>query len=314
MSVGTLLSMPAAKGKFHKAINRSGAANVVGSLESAVKITGQYLEILNINGKDADTLRKLTVRQLLGAQEKLQLKLRETEYRATPFQPVVDGKVITDYPINNIKKGSAKNIPIIAGNTLDEMKAMNAMDPAMRNFDEEKMLVRLNRILPPDMVPGTIATYRAALKRRGSKADALDILGTIVADNMFRISTIRLVEDQRDNGAPAYNYLFTYVSPFMDGVQGAKHGLDSPFLFGLLHPQFTGDDEAARSLAVKIQDSCVAFARTGDPSCASIGKWPVYGKDRMTMILDKNTRVEAAPYEAERRAWDKFPLVSTLPM
>jgi para-nitrobenzyl esterase len=314
MSIGNLLGMPVAKGKFHKAINRSGAANVVGTLDSAVKISEQYLKILNLNGKDTDSIRRLTINQLLGAQEKLQLKLRESEYRATPFQPVVDGKVIPEWPIEAIEKGSAKKVAIMAGNTLDELKAMNAMDPAMRNFDEARMFKRLNDILPPELVPGLVDTYRAALKRRGSKADPLDIMGTINTDLMFRMTTIRLVEAQRDNGLPAYNYLFTYKSPALGGMLGAMHGLDNPFLFGQLDPQFTGDDEETRKLALKIQDSCTAFARTGDPSCAAIGKWPVYGKERMTMVLDKNTRVEAAPYEDERRAWEKIPVTHTLPM
>jgi para-nitrobenzyl esterase len=314
MSIGTLLSMRGARGKFHKAINRSGAANVVGPLDSSVKITGQYLALLNVNPRDTDALYKLTVKQLLGAQEQLQLKLREAEYRATPFQPIVDGDVIPEYPIETIRKGSAKNIPIIAGNTLDELKSMNAMDPRMQNMDEARMLIKLNDILPANMVPGIINTYRDALKKRGSKADPMDIVGTVTADIMFRMSTISLVEAQRDLGMPAYNYLFTYKCPAMGGILGAMHGLDNPFLFGALDAQFTGDDEAAQQLALKIQDSCLAFARTGDPSCAAIGKWPVYGKERMTMILDKNTRVEAAPYEDERHAWDNYNLINTRPM
>jgi para-nitrobenzyl esterase len=314
MSVGTLLSMPLARGKFHKTINRSGAANVVGSLESTVKISEQYIRIFNLDGKNTDALRKLTVKQLLDGQQQLQLKLRESEYRATPFQPVVDGKVLPELPMVAIKKGSAKNIPIMAGNALDELKAMNAMDPAMRNMDEAGMLKRLNDILPSDLVPGIVSTYRAALKKRGSKADPLDIMGTINTDLMFRMATIRLVEMQRDNGVPAYNYLFTYKSPAMGGVLGVMHGLDNPFLFGGLDAQFTGNGPEEQNLAEKIQDSCAAFARTGDPSCKSIGKWPVYGKDRMTMVLDKNTRVEAAPYEEERKAWDEYDLISTKPL
>ena len=50
----------------------------------------------------------------------------------------------------------------------------------------------------------------------------------------------------------------------------------------------------------------LAFARTGDPSCKSIGNWPVYGKDRMTMILDKDCHVEEAPYEEERLTWESW--------
>jgi para-nitrobenzyl esterase len=314
MSTGTLLGMPLARGTFHKAINRSGAANVVGQLDAAVKISEKFIKIFSLNSKNIDALRKLTTQQLLDGQQELGTKLRESEYRLTPFQPVVDGKVLPEYPMEAIKKGSAKNVAIMAGNTLDELKATSAMDPTMRNMDEAGLLKRLNAILPPDMVPGLVSTYREALKKRSSKADPLDILGTINTDLMFRISTIRLVEAQRDNGAPAYNYLFTYKSPAMGGVLGAMHGLDNPFLFGHLDANFSGSGPELESLAVKIQDSCSAFARTGDPSCASIGKWPVYGKNRMTMILDKNTRVEAAPYEAERRAWDKFNQPSNPPL
>jgi para-nitrobenzyl esterase len=191
---------------------------------------------------------------------------------------------------------------------------MNAADPSMRNLDEVGMVKRLNSMLTPDFVPGLIKAYRDALKKRGSKADPSDIMGTINTDMMWRIPTIRLVETQRDNGVPAYNYLFTYKSPAMGGVLGAMHGLDNPFLFGNLDANFSGSGPEVESLAVKIQDSCLAFARTGDPGCESIGKWPVYGKQRMTMVLDKNTRVEAAPYEAERAAWDKINLLFTKPI
>jgi para-nitrobenzyl esterase len=314
MSVGTLLAMSAARGKFHKAINRSGAANVVSTLDNAVKITAQFMQIFGLKGKDADSLRQLTVAQLLKGQEKLGIQLRETKHRATPFQPVVDGSVLTEFPMISIKKGSSKNVPILAGNTLDELKAMNAMDPNLRNLDEAGLVGRLKTMLPAALVPGIIKAYREALPQRGSPVTPLEILGSINTDMMFRIPTIRLVEAQHNHGMQAYNYLFTYKSPAMGGTLGAMHGLDNPLLFGCLDADFTGNSPEVENLAIKIQDSCAAFARTGDPSCNSIGKWPVYGKNRMTMILDKNTRVESAPYEAERRAWDKYEYLSTPPL
>jgi para-nitrobenzyl esterase len=314
MSIGTLLGMPRARGKFHKAMNRSGAANVVGPLDTAVKISEQYVKIFNLKGKDIDSLRRLTTKQLLDGQQELGNRLREAEYRATPFQPVVDGEILPEWPIEAIRKGSAKNVVIMAGNTLDEIKATSTMDPAMRNLDEAGLIKRLNSMLPPDLVRGLVDVYRTSLKKRGSKAGPADIAGTINTEMMWRIPTIRLVEAQRDAGMPAYNYLFTYKSPALGGVLGAMHGLDNPFLFGSLDPDFSGSGPEVESLAVKIQDSTIAFMRTGGPSCQSIGKWPVYGKDRLTMILDKKTRVEAAPYEEERRTWDKFEMLFTPPL
>jgi para-nitrobenzyl esterase len=314
MSVGTLLGMPAARGKFHKAINRSGAANVVGPLASAVKITEQYLKIFNLNGKNIDALRKLTTQQLLNAQQQLGMMLRASNNRATPFQPVVDGKTLPEMPLTAIKKGSAKNVAIMAGNARDELKAMNKMDPAMSSLDEAGLVKRLNGLLPPDAVPGLIKAYRDALQKQGGTVTPPDIMGSINTDLMFRIPTIRLVEAQRDNGMPAYNYLFTYKSPAMNGALGAMHGLDNPFLFGQLDKDFTGNGPEQEELAIKIQDSCAAFLHTGDPSSKSLGRWPVYGNKRMTMLLDKDARVEAAPYEAERKAWDNIDLEYTPPL
>jgi para-nitrobenzyl esterase len=314
MSVGCLLGMPLARGRFHKSINRSGSANIIESVDSAVKISERYLKMFNLNGRDVDALRKLTTKQLFDSQQQLQIKLRETEYKATPFQPVVDGEVIPEWPMQAIKKGSAKNVVCMAGTTLDEMRAMAEIDPAMRNMDEAGLSKRLSRILPPDLVPGLINAYRDALKKRGEKTAPSAVLGAINTDLIGRMPTIKLVEAQRDNGMPAYNYLFTYKSPALGGALGAQHGLDNPFLFGGLDAEYTGLGPDVENLAVKIQDSCAAFARTGNPSCKSIGKWPVYGKDRMTMILDKKCRVEAAPYEEERKAWDKFDLTHVRPI
>lgn len=314
MSTGDLLGMPLAKGKFQKAINRSGSGNVVGTLESAVKISEKFLEVLNLTGKDVDALRRLSTKQLLDAQVELQNKLRVSEYRLTPFQPVMDGKVLPEWPLVAIKKGSAKNIPVIAGTSRDELKMTNTLDPATRNLDEAGLVKRLSNLLPADRVPDLIEAYRAALKKQGNEPTPGEILGCVSTDYLMRIPTIRLVELQRDNGTPAYNYLFTLKSPAMGGVLGAMHGLDNPFLFGCLDKEFSGAGPEEQSLATKIQDSTFAFMRTGDPSCESIGKWPVYGRERMTMILDKKTRVETAPYEEERRAWDKIDLLYSRPL
>jgi len=314
MSIGCLLGMPAARGKFQKTINRSGVANTVDTLDSAVKTSRDYLKILNVEENDIDSLRKLTTRQLMDAQQELGNRLRETEYRITPFQPVVDGEVIPEWPLEAIRKGSAKNVSVMAGNMLDEMKAMTMMDPATSNMSEEDLLKRLNDLLPLESVPDIVKLYRGILEKRGEKLSPANIMGTVNVALMFRIPTIRLIEAQRDVGAPAYNYLFTYKSPVMGGVLGAMHGIDNPFLFGQLDPNLTGSGPEEQKLAGKVQDSCVAFARTGDPSCESAGKWPVYGKDRMTMVFDINTRVEAAPYDDEREAWESNKFINTRPL
>ncbi len=314
MSVGTLLALPDSKGTFHKAMNRSGAANVVSTLDNAVNITEQYLELYGLTGKDIDGIRRLTTQQLLDGQQKLGEKLRQQEMRATPFQPVVDGKVLPELPMVAIRNGSARDITLMAGNSRDELKSTYGMNPAMKDLDESKMIERLSANLPGNIVSALVNAYRESLKRENPNVKPLDIFGSINTDMMFRIPTIKLVEAQRDNRAKSYNYLFVYKSPAMGGVLGAMHGLDNPFLFGTLDPQFTGNGIEQQSMAIKMQDSCVAFARTGNPSCESIGTWPEYGTERNTMIFDLNTRVKKAPFEEERHAWDDYDYTTTRPM
>jgi para-nitrobenzyl esterase len=314
MSTGNLLSMPLARGKFQKAINRSGSGNIVSPLDDTVKVTEKYLEILRLTGSDVDSLRNLTTKQLLDAQQEFNIIMHETLHRATPFQPVMDSKVLHEWPLVAIKKGSAKNIPVVAGTSREEWKSVTAMDPTWQKLDEAGLVKRVKELVPGEIAAGLVNAYRSTMGKRGERTSPVDILGMINTDIMFRIPTIRLIEAQRDNGMPAYNYLFMYKSPMMGGILGAMHGLDAPFLFGCLDKDFSGNGPEEQSLSIKIQDSTIAFMRTGDPSCESIGKWPVYGKDRLTMMLDKKTRVEAAPYEEERRAWDNYEFLYTPPL
>jgi len=306
MSVGTLLGMPKAQGKFHKALNRSGAATIVTPLDDSVKMAERYLGVLNLKRSNVDALVDMSAQQLLGGQEMLTEQLNQEDYRATPFLPVVDGNNLPDFPMVSIKKGMVKDIPVMAGSSLDELKAMNNMDPQISNMDDAGLKEAIVKITSPEMAHTLIETYRDSLKNRGDIVTPANIFGSINADMMFRIPTIRLLEAQRDNRAPAYNYIFTHKSPAMGGALGALHGLDNPFLFGSLEPEFTGSGLDLEELVIKIQDSTAAFCHTGNPSCETAGEWPVYGAERMTMLFDKNTRVEAAPYELERAVWDNF--------
>ena len=149
-----------------------------------------------------------------------------------------------------------------------------------------------------------VAAYREAREARGEPVSPVELLSAINTDLIFRLPALELVEAQHDNGQLVYNYLFTWKSPVRDGTLGSCHVLELGFVFGNYDATFCGSGPAADSLSRCIQDSWSAFARSGDPSCTSIGKWPVYGKDRLTMILDDPCKLEAAPYERERRAWE----------
>jgi para-nitrobenzyl esterase len=306
MSIGCLMAMPAAKGLFHKSLHQSGAANTVGDMERAVEITAKYLKVLGLKPGDTDKLRDLPYQKLLAAQQQLQMELQKKERVLTPFQPIVDGEVIPERPVLTISKGSAKNIITLAGSTLDEWRGLSVGEPGIMGIDEAGLMDKLHRILPSGSVTGIVQAYREARQKRGAGTRPFDILAAVQTDLMFRMPTIQLVEAQRDNGQPAYNYIFIYGSPQDGGIYGACHGLDRRFIFGTPEDKSCGSGPTVDRLSRNIQDAWLAFARTGDPSCKSLGKWPPYGSERLTMLINVESRVEAAPYEEERRIWDKY--------
>ncbi len=314
MSVGCLMGMPSARGKFHKGILESGAANTVSSLEEGAAVAGEFLNVLGLKSSDTRTLRSLTAEQLMSAQQKLGDIMRAKDNRITPFQPVVDGSVMPELPLDAIKKGSASGVKTLAGTNLEEFKLFSLTEPGLRIADEAGMIARLSGFIPAQHVSGVIAAYRKGRERRGEETSPAAILGAIQTDLMFRIPVLRLVEAQCRNNQPAYNYLFTWKSPAMGGILGACHALEIGFVFGNYDDTFCGTGPDADALSLRIQDAWVAFARTGDPSCESIGRWEPYGTRRATMILGKSCRLENAPYEEERSIWDTFEMAFTKPI
>jgi para-nitrobenzyl esterase len=314
MSIGILMGMPAARGAFEKGINQSGAANTVGTLEGAVRRSRQFLDVLGLTGRDVEALRALPVEKLLAAQQRLQIKMTLSEHVITPFQPVVDGEVIPELPILAIRGGSAKNVTTLAGTVLDEWRGLSVGEPGIRDIDKNELVARLGRFVPPERVAGLVAAYREARRQRGALTGPFDILSAVQTDYMFRLPTIKLIEAQRDNGRPAYNYIFTYESPVEGGFYGACHGLDRRFIFGTYDDPACGTGPAVADMSLKIQDAWLAFAQSGDPGTGGLGEWPPYGQERLTMLIDKESRVAAAPFEDERRAWDDFDMLSTPPI
>jgi para-nitrobenzyl esterase len=308
MSIDTLMAMPSAKGLFHKAILESGSGDDAISLEDANINSRIFLEAAGIKEDDLKALRSLTPPQLLEIEKKMLASPlgRGKCPHVTIVAPVIDKKIVPDDSIKLARKGNSKDIVTIIGTNLDEWKLFTMMEPGFDKLDEAGLLNRLATSMTEKDAKTLIDAYRQARAKRGESTTPPEVFTAIFGDIMFRMPGVRLVEAQQANQQAAYSYLFTWKSPAMGGVMGACHGLEISFVFGNLNEMFSGTGPEAEKLAKCIQDAWLAFARTGDPSCESIGKWPVYGSKRMTMILDKNCHVEAAPYEEERQAWDNI--------
>jgi para-nitrobenzyl esterase len=299
MSIGCLLAMPQARGLFHKAILQSGS-NTVKYPDEAIQVAESLLDILGVSAGDISAINALSAEQLLAAQQELGIRLN---VKGSVLEPVVEGEILPEMPIEAVKNGSADKVAILVGTNLEEAKFMARADESLTKVDDAGLLKRWQQIVPAELAPGLIEGYRKAMSRQGRGNSAPEIALALQTDVQFRIPAIRLAEAQSQNNLPAYSYLFTWKSPNM----GACHTIDIGFVFGTLSAGFHGTGAAAHKLAGQVQDAWLAFARTGDPSCESLGSWPRYGKRRVTMMLGEDCHLEEAPYDAERRAWDKIP-------
>lgn len=309
MSVGTLLAMPEAKGLFHKAILQSGAAHHVSSIERAVKVAEMFLDVAGIKPGEAEKLRSLTTEQLLGTYKELVARARDPRSGLVdlPLRPVVDGSVLPDMPPRAIASGSADDVAIMVGTNLDEWKLFALVDAGLAEMDEAKLLRRCQRLIPGTDAAALVEAYRKARARRGQPVTPVDLFTAIQSDRIFRIPAIRLTEAHRGRSRRNYMYLFDWVSPLRDGALGSCHALELGFVFGTLDDNFTGSTEEARALSEKMQDAWTSFARSGDPSCPSLGNWKTYDDRRETMMLGKDCRLVDAPYDEERQAWQNVP-------
>jgi para-nitrobenzyl esterase len=309
MSVGTLLAMPAARGLFHKAIPQSGACHSGTPLARANRIAERVLSRIGASPRDADALRRLTPAQLLTG-TLLPDGNPDPEF-GMAYQPVLDGSVVPRTPIELVAGGSASGVAVMVGSTLDEWKLFAIMDASIRTLDLAGLGARFSRRLTAPGADALIETYRNARASRGESITPADLFCAIETDRVFRIPGVRLAQVQARHDARVYSYLFTWPSPAIQGLLGSCHALELGFVFGTNHVPgmsgFAGRGPAADQLATQMQDAWLAFARTGDPTCASAGAWTAYtDARRSTMVFGATTRLDDAPRDEERRAWDAF--------
>jgi len=311
MSVGTILGMPSARGLFHKAIAQSGASHTGAPVARANRTAERVLSKLGVNPGDADAIRALTPAQLLTGTLLDDGKMPDPEL-GMAYQPVADGASVPRAAIEMVADGSAPGVAVMAGSTLEEWKLFSLMDPSLHQLDRAGLAARISGRVAAHPADALIDAYEKARAPRGESVTPAELFTAIETDRVFRIPSVRLAQVQARHERRVFSYLFTWPSPAMGGLLGSCHALELGFVFGTNHlpgmTLFAGTGPAAEKLAVQMQDAWLAFARSGDPSCASVGAWTGYTEARReTMVFGANTGLKDAPREEERRAWDAVP-------
>jgi para-nitrobenzyl esterase len=307
MSCIALSAMPAAKGLFHRIIAQSGASVDPRSPEESTK--GLW-KILNLEEGDTEGLRKIPAEEIIKAQNEFQAK---NPVDLSPFRPVIDKDTLPNNPIKVFQNGDCANIDLLAGTNLDERKLFSALDP---NF-EKIVKAEGENILPSYLATLGIDDIKSKeiidiyKKEREGKFpnDPKELLIVLITEVVYRIPTIRLLEAQSKHQPNSFNYMVTWPSPMFDGIFGACHAIELPFVFNNLDipgmKEFTGEGPEVEALSEKMMNAWVAFARTGNPNHEGIPEWAPYDVNtRTTMFFGKEIKTVNAPFDGERAAWD----------
>lgn len=303
-SVGMLMVMPSARGLFHKAIMESGTPKELNDKAIAAEVSRTYMKIASVT--NIKELQALTIAQMLDAER----KLFETRFGYSAFRPAMDGIALNALPMQVMAAGHGTSVPILIGTNLDEIRFW----PALYDLPLEQKPESLLR----KQLEGTVGAKAAEVIEAYHKADADygDSVIHLLGDVLIRLPAIRFAEANSQR-QPTYMYLFTYRSTSTYRNFGACHGMELPFVFGVIDDLdvivFTGRDTHREALTNQLRQAWVNFARNGDPSQPGLA-WPRYDeKTRATMELGPTSRIVNDPDSAKRTLWSDLPFDGVTP-
>ncbi len=290
--VSALMAMPAAKGLFHKAIVQSGAFLRAQSAEDSARLAAAFLAELNLSKDQLEELHTIPVERLCVAQQ------RATGQRRLAWGPSVDGHVLPAHPFDPTAPALSASVPLLIGTNLNE--GVNGCDnPDVDALTEAELGKRVQQ-RHGEKAAAIIDAYR----REYPKAKPFDLWSVISAAPSRGAAATQAERKAAQGGAPAYQYLFAWQTPMLDGRPRAFHSCEIAFVFdnGDLCVNLTGGQPDALVLAERVSRAWVSFARHGDPNHSGLPRWSPYtAAQRATMVFDTQCGVRNDPDGEGRR-------------
>jgi para-nitrobenzyl esterase len=299
VSVHSLLTIPAAKGLFHKAISQSGGGRdgvLTGRpmrQDNADPLYNVSAETIGINfarkhkieSTDAaglSKLRALSAEEILdGGQENDSSGLRIYS------GPILDGKLVVETAESAYKAGRQANVPLIIGNCSAEIggafvSTANSKEALFALFGD------------------AAAEAKAAFDPDGNKEFA-EVVTKFNTDWVWGEPGRMTARAFLAKRAPAYMFQFGYV-PVANRERakyGAGHGSDISFVFNTLNARWGPPTEATpeeKELARIMNTYWTNFAKTGNPNGNGLPSWPQYDLQKEEILdVDIDGKAVAKP-------------------
>jgi len=211
ISISCLLACPQARGLFRRAICMSGPPSMVRSKEFAGRVTEKLMRYAGVD--EMEQLATIPADVLLTAQGRT---IRSADFLGELlYAPTIDGTILPEPPLHAIRRGSADDVALLTGTTLDEARLWSLYNRILRvlpvgALDRWFQSLRLD--------PSAIrAAYRQARPELGLGYLAMAVAG----DALFWMPQIRLAEAHAMNRSVTRMYLISWQTPVLGGRLGA---------------------------------------------------------------------------------------------
>jgi para-nitrobenzyl esterase len=279
--VATLLTMPSAKGLFHRASIQSAGNPLRGIDKNAsAKSAAEIVAELGLNKSSIDKIHELPYYRIVQAAEDAGKK-----HGARQWGAVVDGKILPQHPFDPAASPVQTDIPVMIGTVLNEnINSIQQGDPSLDDMSMDELRKRTAQ-----MIGGKADAAVDLFRKNHPKESPYKLLSRITGATRRQNAITAAQRKAALNGAPVYNYWFHWQSPVLDGRAGAYHTSELPFCFYNTDrcAALTGGGPAPRALAAKVADAWIAFAKNGDPNHSGIPKWAAVTTAGVpTMVFD----------------------------
>jgi para-nitrobenzyl esterase len=308
MAISSLLTAPDAAGLFCRAVIQSGPP-ATASPGWAMRRAERLAAHLDVPAGELAALRNVPASLLVEATRRLAVEAPTDGGLPLAVLPVLDGALLERPSGDLIVEGASPSVPVLVGATRDECALFTTADHGNPDVHAARVAHRLTQLVGPSG-PDIVDAYHAARLARGEPVSGRDLWTAVTTDYVFRLPLQELAAAHAKYQPRTYSYLFTWESPFLNGMFGSCHGLEIPFVFGTVADPavqpFAGTGPVAAGITEAMQQAWVAFARDGDPSCDAVGSWPTFDPIRRpTMIFGPEGGVEDDPRRAERLVWEE---------
>ncbi|HEX3283282.1 MAG TPA: carboxylesterase/lipase family protein [Mycobacterium sp.] len=295
--ITTLLTSPAAEGLFWAAIAQSSPATSVYDASRAHGITRKVLDRLGLTTSDIDRLPQVPVDAIVAASTDVFYEVPVTNPGTVAFAPLVDGDLVTDYPVKLAREGRSHRVPLIIGTNKHEAALFKWMKSPLVPITPEAISAMFTQIaaeqpnlrLPIDYETGA-AYSQLRRKERG--------MG-VARDLGFRMPSVWLAEGH-SAVAPVYLYRFDFATPMLRLLRIASaHATELPFVWGNLgsspkDPTFKlGGLKTGRVVSERVRARWVNFATQGRPAgLPGEPEWlPYQEPDRASLLIGREDTV-----------------------